>query len=62
LQSEFERDGIHLTDADRDEVRDWQRQIVQLEGSFQQNLLHSHNEFVLRNQNDAVTEIIPVNR
>ena len=34
LQSEFKRDGIHLSDAKRDQVRDYQNQIVQLGSTF----------------------------
>ena len=59
LQAEFERDGIHLSDAQRDQVRDWQNQIVQLESTFLRNLVHSEGSFVVEDT-ASVTEVIPL--
>ena len=46
LQAEFEHDGIHLPDATRNQVREIQNSIVQLEGQFQQNLVDWHRTFL----------------
>lgn len=57
LQQDFERDGIHLPDAERDRVRSLQNQITGLESIFSRNIASSQEEFWA----DAaeVEEIIP---
>jgi mitochondrial intermediate peptidase len=40
LQSEFERDGIHLPDEQREQVRALVNEITELESAFQHNLVH----------------------
>ena len=61
LQAEFERDGIHLSDADRDAVRALQNQITQLESSFNTNLVQSQHPFAVVGENStAVTQVIPL--
>jgi len=59
LQAEFERDGIHLTEEQREEVRELQNQITQLESSFHHNLLYSEHPFAVKNS-AAVTQVIPM--
>jgi len=45
LKAEFERDGIHLADDDREKLRQIQNQIVQLETLFQENINNSKKLF-----------------
>ena len=46
LQEEFERDGVHLTDASkRDDIRQHQTRIVALESQFHQNLVTWQRHF-----------------
>ena len=58
LQAEFERDGIHLSDEKREQVRDLQNRITHLESSFSHNLVHSRQLFTVHNAR-AVTDVIP---
>lgn len=60
LQAEFERDGIHLPEHQRDAVRALQNRITGLESSFSYNLVHSRRLFAVHDQNArAVTDVIP---
>ena len=55
LQTEFERDGIHLSQERRNEVRGIQGSIVELEGQFHRNLVEYHRTFgALRSDVEAV--------
>lgn len=45
LQAEFERDGIHLPDEERQEVQHLQSHVTQLETMFSQNIVHKKKEF-----------------
>ena len=45
LQAEFERDGIHLPDAERERVQQLQMHVTQLETMFSQNMIHCKKEF-----------------
>lgn len=45
LQAEFERDGIHLPDAERHEVRELQNHVTRLETLFTENITHSRKFF-----------------
>jgi intermediate peptidase len=57
LQAEFERDGIHLPDGQREQVRQIQNQLTELETLFSRNLVTSKQDIWA----DAarVQEIIP---
>lgn len=59
LQAEFERDGIHLPDEERHQVRELQNHVTRLESLFTENITHSKKYF----QADAswVEPIIPKN-
>lgn len=56
LRAEFERDGIHLPDAQRAQVQELQSQITQLEGSFSFNLVNSRREFAIDNTDDDTSD------
>jgi intermediate peptidase len=45
LKAEFERDGIHLPDSERDHVCQLQSHVVQLESLFQENITNSRKLF-----------------
>lgn len=45
LQAEFERDGIQLPDAQREQVVQLSHSTSQLEGLFSQNIVHSNQKF-----------------
>ena len=45
LKDEFERDGVHLSDKYRAEIRDLQNSIVALESTFSRNLVHWQRHF-----------------
>jgi intermediate peptidase len=57
LRAEFERDGIHLPDQQRDDVRRLQSQLVELETAFSHNLVHSKKHFFA--QASLVEAVIP---
>jgi intermediate peptidase len=57
LRAEFERDGIHLPDKERDHVRQLQGQLTELETAFSHNLVHSKKNFVA--QASLVQAVIP---
>jgi intermediate peptidase len=46
LQAEFERDGIHLAEQERENVRRIQNQLIELETAFSHNLVHSKKNFI----------------
>jgi mitochondrial intermediate peptidase len=50
LKAEFERDGIHLSNEKRDEVRQLQSHVVQLESLFQHNITNTHKYFDVSTQ------------
>jgi len=45
LQAEFERDGIHLPDEERHQVRELQNHVTRLETLFTENITHSKKYF-----------------
>ena len=45
LQAEFERDGIHLPDKEREELQGLQVHVTQLETMFSQNMVQRRKEF-----------------
>ena len=45
LQAEFERDGIHLPDEDRHQVRELQNHVTRLETLFTENITHAKKYF-----------------
>ena len=45
LQTEFENDGIHLPNDTRQEIRQLQHSIVQLEGEFHRNMVQWNRDF-----------------
>lgn len=45
LKAEFERDGIHLPDSERERVRQLQSHVTQLETLFQENITNSRKLF-----------------
>ena len=45
LKAEFERDGIHLPDSERERVRQLQSHLTQLETLFQENITNSPRKF-----------------
>jgi intermediate peptidase len=57
LRAEFERDGIHLPDRERDHVRHLQSQLTELETAFSNNLVHSKKNFMA--QASLVEAVIP---
>lgn len=46
LQAEFERDGIHLPDSEREQVRRIQNHVTDLESLFSQNLIRYNKTFL----------------
>ncbi len=59
LQKEFERDGIHLSKVERDEVRKLSGFVTQLETMFSNNLLQSKTFTVEGDLVNDVTQVIP---
>lgn len=45
LKEEFERDGIHLPEEERNQVRELQNSVTQLETLFSENITHSKKHF-----------------
>lgn len=58
LRAEFERDGIHLPEAQRQELRSIQNSITELESLFQNNLMSSRRSFLADAR--AVTDVLPL--
>jgi intermediate peptidase len=58
LQAEFERDGIHLPDEPREQVRELRNHLTQIETLFTSNITHSKKFFDVNA--DAVDTIIPI--
>lgn len=50
LQAEFERDGIHLPDQEREELQRLQVHVTQLETMFSQNIVRNRKEFDIERQ------------
>eukprot|EP00977_Amphora_coffeiformis_P009276 scaffold2103_cov185-Amphora_coffeaeformis.AAC.21 len=57
LKDEFERDGVHLSDKNRDEIRELQNSIVALESTFNRNLVHWERNFGA--SKEEVEEVLP---
>lgn len=57
LQAEFERDGIHLPELEREQARQIQNQLTELETLFSRNIVSSKKEFWA--DADLVQDIIP---
>lgn len=57
LQAEFERDGIHLPDEPREQVRQMRNHLTQIETLFTSNITHSRKLFDVNAT--AVNQIIP---
>ena len=60
LKAEFERDGIHLADSLRDEVRELQNTVTEIEGTFSRNLVRNRDMFSVENVTD-VTDLVGTN-
>ena len=58
LQAEFERDGIHLPDHDREKVRQIQGHLTELETMFSRNVITCQSDFVVENVS-AVYDVLP---
>jgi len=59
LQAEFERDGIHLSDGDRERVRAIQNQVTELEGMFTNNLVTKGGRKTFWADARAVQDVLP---
>jgi intermediate peptidase len=57
LRDEFERDGVHLPEKDRQEILEWQNRIVALESTFSRNLVDWQRNFGASQED--VTAVLP---
>ena len=57
LKDEFERDGVHLSDQNRDEIRALQNSIVALESTFSRNMVNWHRNFGA--SKEEVEDVLP---